>query len=60
MYKAADKTHRKYDACTLEMSDIQIELCHECGLPLPRHIRTIDEDFSGIDNVLKMRKGKIA
>ena len=60
MYKAADKTHRKYDACTLEMSDIQIELCHECGQPLPRHIRTIDEDFSGIDNVLKMRKGKIA
>ena len=57
MYVNADKNHREFDACTLEMTDLQIELCEKCGQTLPFHNNMYDDlDFSGIDNILDIKK----
>lgn len=57
MYVNGDARHREYDACTLEMSDLQIELCEKCGQTLPHNISfNIDDDFSGLDNIFDIKK----
>lgn len=56
MYQQADFRHREYDACTLNVSDLGIELCEKCGQPLSHNTKTIDDDFSGIDNVFQIKK----
>ena len=57
MYRESDKNHREFDACTLEMTDLQIEVCEKCGQTLQNHnILNDNFDFSEIDNIFDIKK----
>ena len=56
MYRESDRNHRLYDACTSEMSNIDIEICPTCGTPLiAKHNHSIiDDNCDGISEALKI------
>jgi hypothetical protein len=51
MYRESDRNHREFDACTLEMTDLDLELCEKCGQVLPHQNNFMDTNFEGFNEI---------